>query len=123
MVLHNDLRMSVRSSLSTKLALLLLVTLCLFKILLTRYSLTFLIGKQWHPEHFVCAKCEKPFHGSRHYEKRGLAYCEIHYHQLFGDLCFVCNNVIPGDGKLSPLVYTIEVGVVFTLTVEIVSVL
>ena len=59
------------------------------------------LGKTWHPEHFVCAKCEKPFHGSRHYERRGLAYCEIHYHQLFGDLCFVCNNVIPGDGKIS----------------------
>ncbi len=49
-------------------------------------------------QHFVCAKCEKPFLGHRHYEKKGLAYCEIHYHQLFGNLCFVCNNVIGGDG-------------------------
>ncbi|XP_067949220.1 LIM and senescent cell antigen-like-containing domain protein 1 isoform X2 [Watersipora subatra] len=55
------------------------------------------LGKTWHPEHFVCAKCEKPFHGSRHYERRNLAYCQMHFHQLFGDLCFVCNNVIPGD--------------------------
>ncbi|XP_076370264.1 LIM and senescent cell antigen-like-containing domain protein 1 isoform X1 [Tachypleus tridentatus] len=55
------------------------------------------LGKQWHVEHFVCAKCEKPFLGHRHYEKRGLAYCETHYHQLFGNLCFVCNNVILGD--------------------------
>jgi hypothetical protein len=46
----------------------------------------------------VCAKCEKPFLGHRHYEKKGLAYCEIHYHQLFGNLCFVCNQVIGGDG-------------------------
>lgn len=50
-------------------------------------------------KHFVCAKCEKPFYGNRHYEKKGLAYCEIHYHQLFGNLCFVCNQVIGGDGK------------------------
>lgn len=57
------------------------------------------LGKHWHVEHFVCAKCEKPFLGHRHYEKRGLAYCEIHYHQLFGNLCFVCNQVIAGDGK------------------------
>ncbi|GBM02021.1 LIM and senescent cell antigen-like-containing domain protein 1 [Araneus ventricosus] len=55
------------------------------------------LGKNWHVEHFVCAKCEKPFLGHRHYEKKGLAYCEIHYHQLFGNLCFVCNNVIGGD--------------------------
>lgn len=50
-------------------------------------------------QHFVCAKCEKPFHGHRHYEKKGLAYCEQHYHQLFGNLCYVCNQVIAGDGK------------------------
>lgn len=58
------------------------------------------LGKHWHVEHFVCAKCEKPFLGHRHYEKRGLAYCETHYHQLFGNLCFVCNQVIAGDGML-----------------------
>ena len=33
-------------------------------------------------QHFVCAKCEKAFLGTRHYEKKGLAYCEIHYHQV-----------------------------------------
>ncbi|XP_070489992.1 LIM and senescent cell antigen-like-containing domain protein 1 isoform X1 [Chironomus tepperi] len=55
------------------------------------------LGKHWHVEHFVCAKCEKPFLGHRHYEKRGLAYCETHYHQLFGNLCFVCNQVVSGD--------------------------
>jgi len=55
------------------------------------------LGKHWHVEHFVCAKCEKPFLGHRHYEKKGLAYCETHYHQLFGNLCFSCNQVIAGD--------------------------
>ncbi|XP_076348488.1 LIM and senescent cell antigen-like-containing domain protein 1 isoform X2 [Tachypleus tridentatus] len=55
------------------------------------------LGKQWHTEHFVCAKCEKPFLGHRHYEKRGVAYCETHYHQLFGNLCSFCNSVIVGD--------------------------
>lgn len=50
-------------------------------------------------QHFVCARCEKPFLGNRHYEKKGLAYCETHYHQLFGNLCFVCNQVIAGDGN------------------------
>uniref|UniRef100_A0A8C6A215 LIM zinc-binding domain-containing protein n=1 Tax=Marmota marmota marmota TaxID=9994 RepID=A0A8C6A215_MARMA len=40
------------------------------------------MGKQWHVEHFVCAKCEKPFLGHRHYERKGLAYCETHYNQV-----------------------------------------
>lgn len=53
----------------------------------------------WIFQHFACAKCEKPFFGHRHYEKKGLAYCETHYHQLFGNLCYVCNQVISGDGK------------------------
>ncbi|KAG7277679.1 hypothetical protein CRUP_024499 [Coryphaenoides rupestris] len=57
------------------------------------------MGKQWHVEHFVCAKCEKPFLGHRHYERKGLAYCETHYNQLFGDVCYHCNRVIEGDGR------------------------
>jgi len=55
------------------------------------------LGKHWCVEHFACAKCEKPFLGNRHYERKGLAYCETHYHQLFGNLCYVCNQVIQGD--------------------------
>jgi len=55
------------------------------------------LGKNWHVEHFVCAKCEKPFLGTRHYEKRGFAYCETHYHQLFGNVCFVCSKIVAGD--------------------------
>ncbi|XP_026128500.1 LIM and senescent cell antigen-like-containing domain protein 2 [Carassius auratus] len=55
------------------------------------------MGKQWHVEHFVCAKCEKPFLGHRHYERKGLAYCETHYNQLFGEVCFHCNRAIEGD--------------------------
>ncbi|ESN94871.1 hypothetical protein HELRODRAFT_102897 [Helobdella robusta] len=55
------------------------------------------LGKIWHTEHFVCCKCEKPFFGNRHYEKRGLAYCETHYFQAFGNTCFYCNSVITGD--------------------------
>lgn len=45
----------------------------------------------------MCAKCEKPFLGHRHYERKGLAYCETHYNQLFGDVCYHCNRVIEGD--------------------------
>ena len=55
------------------------------------------LGKHWHVEHFVCAKCEKPFLGTRHYERKGLAYCETHFHQLFGNVCFKCGHVVLGD--------------------------
>ncbi|XP_053352599.1 LIM and senescent cell antigen-like-containing domain protein 2 [Clarias gariepinus] len=55
------------------------------------------VGKQWHVEHFVCAKCEKPFLGHQHFERKGLAYCETHYNLLFGDVCHHCNRVIEGE--------------------------
>lgn len=55
------------------------------------------LGKQWHNTHFVCDKCEKPFLGTRHYEKRGLAYCEYDYKLLFGNPCFICNKKTTGD--------------------------
>ena len=47
----------------------------------------------------MCAKCEKPFLGHRHYEKKGLAYCRTDYHMLFGNICFVCNYVVEDEGK------------------------
>ncbi|XP_072542544.1 LIM and senescent cell antigen-like-containing domain protein 1 isoform X2 [Salminus brasiliensis] len=55
------------------------------------------MGKQWHVEHFVCAKCEKPFLGHLHYERKSQAYCETHYNQLFGNVCHHCNRVIEGE--------------------------
>ena len=55
------------------------------------------LGKHWHVEHFACAKCEKPFLGHSHYERKGLAYCAHHYQQLFGVLCYHCDGVIQGD--------------------------
>ncbi|VDM10293.1 unnamed protein product [Wuchereria bancrofti] len=48
-------------------------------------------------QHFVCAVCEKPFLGHRHYEKKGLAYCEQHYHKLYGNVCFKCGKICSGE--------------------------
>ncbi|XP_070537718.1 LIM and senescent cell antigen-like-containing domain protein 1 isoform X1 [Ptychodera flava] len=61
------------------------------------------LGKTWHVEHFVCAKCEKPFLGHKHYERKGLAYCETHYNQLFGNICFVCNKVVTGGEAITTM--------------------
>lgn len=54
------------------------------------------LGKQWHPEHFVCTACERPFLGKRHFEVKGLAYCDEHYHQQFGHQCCVCLKIVRG---------------------------
>ncbi|CAB4057507.1 LIMS1_2 [Lepeophtheirus salmonis] len=51
----------------------------------------------------ICGACHRPIERTRchclgrHFERKGLAYCETHYHQLFGNLCYVCNQVIQGD--------------------------
>ncbi|CAF2774260.1 unnamed protein product [Rotaria sp. Silwood2] len=52
------------------------------------------LGKQWHVEHFCCARCAQPFYGSKHFENKGLAYCELDYHFLYGSTCFICNCII-----------------------------
>ena len=52
------------------------------------------LGKFYCVDHFVCAKCEKPFLGAQYYERAGLAYCAQHYHQLYGELCYHCDGVI-----------------------------
>lgn len=50
------------------------------------------LGKQWHVEHFCCARCGQAFHGNKHFENKGLAYCENDYHLLFGSTCYICNQ-------------------------------
>ena len=42
-------------------------------------------------QHFVCAHCEKAFEGRRHFEKKGLAYCERDYKFVSVCLC-VCRE-------------------------------
>lgn len=44
-------------------------------------------------QHFVCAKCEKPFYGHRYYERKGLAYCETHYNE-------VCTNFLVEENQI-----------------------
>ncbi|KAI8819404.1 uncharacterized protein EV422DRAFT_568834 [Fimicolochytrium jonesii] len=55
------------------------------------------LSKYFHPEHFVCAKCEKPFNASQYWDYKGKPYCEGHYHELMGDVCAMCHE--PAIGK------------------------
>ncbi|TPX31920.1 hypothetical protein SmJEL517_g04872 [Synchytrium microbalum] len=55
-------------------------------------------GKQFHPEHFVCSKCERPFASSQYWEYGNKPYCEVHYHEVMGAFCGLCREA--GAGRL-----------------------
>ncbi|KAH7645165.1 Transforming growth factor beta-1-induced transcript 1 protein [Dermatophagoides farinae] len=52
------------------------------------------LGTTWHPEHFVCAKCQQQLGDSTFFERDGVAYCEQDYHRLFSPKCHYCNKPI-----------------------------
>ncbi|ELR12423.1 LIM domain containing protein [Acanthamoeba castellanii str. Neff] len=53
------------------------------------------LGKQWHPQCFVCKSCNNPFTGS-FFEHEGFAYCEKHYYEEKGLICPECDRPIIG---------------------------
>jgi len=53
------------------------------------------LGKQWHPQCFTCATCQKPFTGT-FFEHQGQAYCEPHYYSEIGLVCPTCDRPIIG---------------------------
>jgi len=57
------------------------------------------MGSQWHPEHFVCQYCRRPFQGGLFFEVSGLPYCEAHY-QLHQQRIA---RGLPGINTLQPL--------------------
>ena len=52
------------------------------------------LGRQFHPECFVCGVCQKPFDGGKYYEKDGVAYCQPHYNERFAQMCAKCNKPV-----------------------------
>jgi len=56
------------------------------------------LGKMYHPEHFVCTKCEKPFAGGHYYEVDGDPYCEVHFNEQKGNDCARCGEPASGRG-------------------------
>lgn len=55
------------------------------------------LHKHWHVDHFSCAKCEKPFYGSKFIERRERAYCISCYSKSFADACYKCNAGLTGN--------------------------
>jgi len=39
------------------------------------------LGGSWHPEHFNCHKCHKPFPNNSFYDHNGFPYCDAHFNQ------------------------------------------
>jgi len=60
------------------------------------------LNQYWHPEHFVCTTCEKPFKGGKYFPKDNRPYCEEHFYLLSAKKCGHCDQpVIEKDGKVS----------------------
>ncbi|KAI8926648.1 hypothetical protein BC831DRAFT_425508 [Entophlyctis helioformis] len=55
------------------------------------------IGRNYHPEHFVCYKCEKTFDGTPYFEYQSRPYCETHYKELTGSVCLYCRSPAKGN--------------------------
>lgn len=51
---------------------------------------------RYHKECFVCRICQKPFNSTSCYVINDAPYCEAHYHEINGSICFTCNKGIEG---------------------------
>jgi len=52
------------------------------------------MDRTWHPEHFVCHECSRPFGDTGFHEKDGKAYCRDDYFKMFAPKCSGCNQAI-----------------------------
>ena len=59
------------------------------------------LGSKWHPQHFVCAICGKPFGDSGFLQRDGKPYCEHDYYEAFGEKSFGYGQITKGDVVLA----------------------
>ena len=57
------------------------------------------LGKQWHPEHFVCSSCNTSLRNTGFMEENGRLFCEKCYLDFFASRCDLCKKVIQGVSK------------------------
>ncbi|KXS18289.1 hypothetical protein M427DRAFT_153426 [Gonapodya prolifera JEL478] len=55
------------------------------------------MGRHFHPEHFVCARCEMPFLDSTYRVWRDMPYCAKHYNEAAGNVCARCFEAVEGE--------------------------
>ncbi|XP_039186350.1 transforming growth factor beta-1-induced transcript 1 protein [Crotalus tigris] len=52
------------------------------------------LDKNWHPEHFCCVQCGRPFGEEGFHEKDGKQYCRQDFYELFSTRCQGCSQAI-----------------------------
>eukprot|EP00808_Paulinella_micropora_P008647 g53428.t1 len=55
------------------------------------------LGKSWHPDHFVCTDCGKPFEGNQFHKHDNQPFCEEHFNAKFAENCDKCGKRIDGQ--------------------------
>ncbi|KII66885.1 Paxillin 1 [Thelohanellus kitauei] len=55
------------------------------------------LGGTWHSDCFTCKTCKKTFTGGVFRTFENNAYCELHYHEKRGSICFNCEKPIVGE--------------------------
>jgi paxillin len=55
------------------------------------------LSQSWHPQCFVCAKCQAPFNNTSFFEKFGKPYCSACIYDLHAQRCRSCNQPIRGS--------------------------
>lgn len=67
------------------------------------------LGKQWHPDHFVCKHCGTELEHVEFQEKDGNPYCHLDYHELFSPRCEYCKTPIEDVSHADILKYLYHV--------------
>ncbi|XP_032803038.2 paxillin isoform X2 [Petromyzon marinus] len=52
------------------------------------------LDRTWHPEHFFCAQCGRPFGEEGFHERDGKPYCRQDYYGMFAPKCNGCSRAI-----------------------------
>eukprot|EP00457_Paulinella_chromatophora_P005719 gb/GEZN01005736.1/.p1 GENE.gb/GEZN01005736.1/~~gb/GEZN01005736.1/.p1 ORF type:complete len:524 (-),score=104.11 gb/GEZN01005736.1/:76-1647(-) len=55
------------------------------------------LGQSWHPDHFICTDCGKPFQGNQFHKHENKPYCEQHFNEKFAENCEKCKRRIDGQ--------------------------
>ncbi|CAO3563162.1 unnamed protein product [Mortierella alpina] len=55
------------------------------------------MGKRWHSDHFVCTVCNLNLEHVQFFQKDGLPYCHLDYHEKFSPKCGHCHSAIEDE--------------------------
>ena len=73
-----------------------LIPSILFFVHLSRGPYASALGRFWHPEHFICAKCYKQLSNQTFVVEGDEPYCEPCYEKSVAPMCEECKHTITG---------------------------